>query len=296
MRRSLVMMESNFPAELQPAFSNLETNATPWAFSPSERGDWAIGTDVKTAAENPDFDVLFWVGCAGSFDDRAKKVTLATAELLQKAGINFAILGTEEQCTGDFARRTGNEYLADMLVKGNIETFSRYNVKKIVTFCPHCFNTLKNEYPLFGGNYEVLHHSQLLSEAVADGKLRIKSNGQAVKAVYHDSCYLGRYNNIYDTPRNLIESIPGLTISEPQRNHDKGFCCGAGGGQMFMEETQGKRVNTVRTEELIETGATTIALNCPFCMTMVTDGVKEKDLADQVQVRDIAEILLENVE
>lgn len=294
MRRNLVMMEANFPQEIQPSFTNLENNATPWAFSPSERAEWAEGTGVKTAADNPDFDVLFWVGCAGSYDDRAKKISVAFSKLMQIAGVNFAILGTEEQCNGDIARRAGNEYLADMLVKANIETMNRYNVKKIVTICPHCFNTFKNEYPDFGGNYEVVHHSRFLNELIAAGKLKIKGDGLG-NVAYHDSCYLGRYNAIYKDPRNVISSIPGAKVVEPKRTGDRGFCCGAGGGQMFLEETVGKRVNVERTEELLETGAKTIAANCPFCMTMLTDGVKAKDLED-VQVKDIAEILLEHVE
>lgn len=296
MRRSLVMMESNFPAELQPTFGNLENNATPWAFSASERADWAEGTGVRTAADNPDFDVLFWVGCAGSFDDRAKKISVAFSKLMQIADINFAILGNEEQCNGDVARRTGNEYLADMLVKANIETMNRYNVKKIVTICPHCFNTFKNEYPDFGGNYEVIHHTQFLEELIESGKLKIKKEGmELMNIAYHDSCYLGRYNKIYDEPRKVLNAIPGLNIKEVERSGDRGLCCGAGGGQMFMEETQGKRVNIERSEELIATGCKTIAVNCPFCMTMMTDGVKAKDLED-VSVKDISEILLEHVE
>jgi Fe-S oxidoreductase len=297
MRRSLVMMESNFPQEIQPAMASLENNATPWAFSSAERADWAAGLDIKTAAENPDFDVLFWVGCAGSFDDRAKKISVAFAKLMQAAGVNFAILGTEEQCNGDVARRMGNEYLADMLIKSNIETMSRYNVKKIVTFCPHCFNTLKNEYPDFGGNFEVFHHTEFLNQMIQDGKLKIKPNGSVQKhIVYHDSCYMGRYNNVYEAPRELLHSIPGAKITEPHRHADHGLCCGAGGGRMFMEETVGKRVNIERTEELLATGADTIALNCPFCMTMITDGVKAEDKTESVSVKDISEILLEYIE
>ncbi len=292
MRRSLVMMDANFPALLQNAFSNLETNSTPWAFSPSERADWAEGTGVKTASDNPDFDVLFWVGCAGSFDDRAKKISVAFAKLMQIAGVNFSILGTEEQCNGDIARRAGNEYLADMLVKGNIETLNRYNVKKIVTICPHCFNTMKNEYPDFGGNYEVIHHTQFLMQLIESGKIRLKKD--ALNFAYHDSCYLGRYNNIYDEPRKILNQI-GL-VKEPKRTADKGFCCGAGGAQMFMEETEGKRVNIERTEELLATGSSTLVSNCPFCMTMLTDGVKAKDKVDEIAVKDIAEIILENVQ
>lgn len=297
MRRSLVMMEANFPPEAQPAFTNIENNFTPWAFSASERADWAEGTGVKTAAEDPDFDVLFWVGCAGSYDERAKKITRAFAELMQIANVNFRILGSEERCSGDPARRMGNEYLADTMVKMNVETLNSYNVKKIVTTCPHCFNTLRNEYPAFGGNYEVMHHTQFIRDLTESGKLKVDKSAASPEAVtYHDSCYLGRYNSEYEAPRATLTDIPGLNIIEVNRSKDKGFCCGAGGGRMFMEETVGKRVNVERTEELLATGASTIAVNCPFCMTMITDGVKEKDKMDDVQVKDIAEVLLDHVQ
>lgn len=296
MRRSLVMMEAEFPPILQNTFANLENNATPWAFSQAERADWAQGTGIQTAAEKPEFEYLYWVGCAGSYDDRAKKIALAFSRLLQIAGVDFVILGTEEQCNGDTARRLGNEYLADMMVKANVETLKNYNVKKILTTCPHCFNTFKNEYPDFGGEYEVIHHTVFLRGLIEQGKLKLKNGATAMKDItYHDSCYLGRYNNIFEAPRRTLKSIPGLNIIEPKRTGDKGLCCGAGGGQMFMEETVGKRVNIERTEELLETGAGTIALNCPFCMTMMSDGVKAKD-REEVKVLDIAEILLDSVE
>lgn len=296
MRRSLVMMEAEFPPILQSTFANLENNATPWAFSQAERADWAQGTGIQTAAEKPEFEYLYWVGCAGSYDDRAKKIALAFSKLLQIAGVDFVILGAEEQCNGDTARRLGNEYLADMLVKANVETLNNYNVKKILTTCPHCFNTFKNEFPDFGGNYEVIHHSVFLQQLIDQGKLKMKKGGSDMGNItYHDSCYLGRYNNIYEAPRETLKSVPGLNILEPARSGDKGLCCGAGGGQMFMEETVGKRVNIERTEELLATGAGTIALNCPFCMTMMSDGVKAKD-REEVKVLDIAEILLQNVE
>ncbi len=295
MRRNLAMMEANFSPELQTTFSNLETNSTPWAFSSAERADWAEGLDVPTAADKPDFDILFWVGCAGSYDDRAKKISVAFSKLMQKADINFAILGTEEACNGDVARRAGNEYLANMLITMNMETLTRYDVKKIVTTCPHCFNTFKNEYTDFGANFEVVHHTEFLNQLIKDGKLSLKADSK-MDVAYHDSCYLGRYNDIYDEPRNVITSVPGLNILEPERSHDRGLCCGAGGGQMFMEETEGKRVNIERTEELLSTGASTIASNCPFCMTMISDGVKTKDKDEEVRVLDIAEILLEHVE
>ena len=295
MRRSLVMMEANFPELLQNTFGNLETNSTPWAFPSSERADWAEGLGINTAAELQEFDVLFWVGCAGSFDDRAKKVSVAFSRIMQKAGVNFAILGTEEQCNGDVARRTGNEYLADMMIKANIETLNQYKFKKVVATCPHCFNTFKNDYPTFGANYEVVHHTQFIMELLKDGKLTLKDDKDYIESLtYHDSCYIGRYNNIYDEPRKTLLSVPGLEIKEVKRSKDKGLCCGAGGGQMFLEETAGKRVNIERTEELLSTGTRTIAVNCPFCMTMISDGVKAKE-AD-VKVKDISEIILDNVE
>jgi len=295
MRRSLVMMEANFPELLQNTFGNLETNSTPWAFPSSERADWAEGLGINTAAELQEFDVLFWVGCAGSFDDRAKKVSVAFSRIMQKAGVNFAILGTEEQCNGDVARRTGNEYLADMMIKANIEILNQYKFKKVVATCPHCFNTFKNDYPTFGANYDVIHHTQFIMELINEGKLTLKDNNEYIESLtYHDSCYIGRYNNIYDEPRKTLLSVPGLEIKEVKRSKDKGLCCGAGGGQMFLEETAGKRVNIERTEELLSTGTRTIAVNCPFCMTMISDGVKAKE-AD-VKVKDISEIILDNVE
>jgi Fe-S oxidoreductase/nitrate reductase gamma subunit len=295
MRRSLVLMEANFPPEVQPAFGNMENSFTPWAFSPSERADWAEGMNIKSVADDPEMDVLFWVGCAGSYDERAKRVTRAFAELMQMAGVNFRILGTEERCSGDPARRAGNEYLADMLVKMNVETMNGYNVKTIVTTCPHCLNTLKNDYPQFGGQYEVLHHTQFIRNLTESGKLKVTNKASAAAVAYHDSCYLGRYNDEYEAPRTVLTNVPGLNVINPTRSKDKGFCCGAGGARMFMEEHDGKRVNIERTEELLATGANTIAVNCPFCMTMMNDGVKDKGKVDEVSVRDVSEILLDAI-
>jgi Fe-S oxidoreductase len=213
---------------------------------------------------------------------------------MQIAGIDFAILGTEEKCNGDPARRAGNEYLAQMLITENVGTMSKYKFKKIVTTCPHCFNTIKNEYPQFGGNYEVVHHSDFIVELISSGKLNLSKEKKA-KITYHDSCYLGRYNAIYDSPRNAIKSIPGLSTVEMKRSGDKGFCCGAGGARMFMEETIGKRVNHERTEEALKLNPDVIGTACPFCMTMLTDGVKDKEAVDRVQVKDIAELVLEAI-
>ncbi len=295
MRRYLVLTESKFPSELSITFRNLENNFTPWAFSHSTRGDWAQGLDIKTLSEDSNVEYLLWVGCAGSFDARYKKVAISVAKLLKIAGVSFGILGNEEKCTGDPARRAGNEYLAQMLIQENIQTFSKYNVKKIITICPHCFNTLKNEYPDFGGNYEVYHHVQFLEKLLIEGRLKISKKLDA-KITYHDSCYLGRYNDIYDAPRDILGSINGVKLLEMRRTKDRGLCCGAGGARMFMEEKIGKRINIERTEEALSLNPDTIASACPFCMTMLTDGVKAKEVGDKVQVKDIAEILLEVVE
>lgn len=300
MRRSMVMMEGAFNEEsalLPDVYNNMETNAVPWGgFAHSDRADWAQGLGIKTAAEDASMEVLFWVGCAGSYDERAKKISRAFSELMQIAGVDFRILGTEESCNGDVARRTGNEYLAESLTKTNIETLQRYQVRKIVATCPHCFNTLKNDYPQFGGNFEVIHHTQFIRDLIAEGRLTINRESLNTETItYHDSCYLGRYNDEYEAPRATLSDIPGLNVIEVARSGDKGFCCGAGGGRMFMEETVGERVNINRTNELLATGAETIAVNCPFCTTMITDGVKAADRIDNVKVKDIAEILREHV-
>jgi Fe-S oxidoreductase len=289
-RRNLVMMESRFPTEVQTVFKNMETNSSPWAFSSADRANWAEGLSVSTMAQNPDVDVLLWVGCAGSYDDRNKKVLRAFASILKKAGIRFSILGTEEQCTGDPARRIGNEYLYQTLAKANIETLNRYNVKRIVTACPHCFNTIKNEYKDFGGTYEVFHHSQYIARLISEGKIK-PSKEMNETVTFHDSCYLGRWNNVYEQPRAVLESLPSIRMVEMKSNHDQSMCCGAGGGRMWMEETIGKRVNIARTAQALATNAGIIAASCPFCMTMMNDGVKAKEMTDKVKVMDIAELV-----
>lgn len=296
MRRYLAMTESSFPEEAATTFGNLETQSNPWGMDNGTRGDWARGTGVTTMAEKSDVDYLFWVGCAGSFDDRYKKVTRSVANIMQKANVSFSILGSEEKCNGDTARRLGNEYLANMQIQENIETLKRYNVKKVVTGCPHCFNTLKNEYPDFGFQAEVVHHSELIADLTKSGRLK---PGQSVPAAsqltYHDSCYLGRHNGVYDSPREAVAAVPGVTMTELPRSREKGFCCGAGGGRMWLEEKEGSRINENRAQEVIASGATTVATACPFCMTMMTDGVKAHGKSDSVQVKDIAEIVSDSL-
>ncbi|AHG91466.1 protein of unknown function DUF224 cysteine-rich region domain protein [Gemmatirosa kalamazoonensis] len=295
LRRELVLTESRFPEELQPAFTSMERNGSPWAFSPAARAEWAEGLDIPTMAEafergeRP--EILFWVGCMGSFDDRAKKITVAFARVLQAAKVNFAILGQEESCNGDPARRMGNEYLYQMLAKGAIETLDRYEVKTVVTFCPHCFHQIGNEFPQLGGNYEVIHHTTFIDRLLTDGRIPLSDeHASRLTMVYHDSCYLGRYNDVYDAPRaTLRRALPVVNLVEPKRTRSRGLCCGAGGGRMWMEETAGKRINIERTEELLATGAEAIAVACPFCMTMVTDGVTAK--GSEVPVLDVSEVV-----
>jgi Fe-S oxidoreductase len=289
-RRYLVLTESRFPKELIPAFKNLETVYNPWGFDPESREDWAKDLDVRTMAKaDYNIEILYWVGCAGAYDARYQKVSRAMVRLMNAAGVNFAILGKEEKCNGDPARRSGNEYLAQMLISENVETLNRYGVRKIVASCPHCFNTLKNEFPQFGGTYEVLHHTMFLNQLIRSGKLKIPARTEE-KIAFHDSCYAGRYNGIYDDPRDLI-AYAGARLTEMARSRSRGLCCGAGGARMFMEERVGKRINIERTEEALSLNPDTIATECPFCMTMLTDGVKAKNADERVPVRDVAEIL-----
>lgn len=251
-----------------------------------------VTTAATLAAEGKTPEVLFWVGCAGSFDQRAQKVTVAFIKILEHLKINYAVLGNEESCTGDPAKRAGNEFLFQMMALQNIEVLNGYGIKKIVTACPHCFNILKNEYPSLGGNYEVVHHSTFLQHLLDEGKLTIEGGAfKGKKVTYHDSCYLGRANDIYEAPRKLIEELD-VDLVEMKRAKTKGLCCGAGGGQMFKEEEKGKlRVNQERTEDAVETGADLVAVACPFCNTMMTDGIKGKELQDKIKVLDIAELI-----
>lgn len=259
--------------------------------------EFKVPTMAEMSANNEQPEILFWVGCAGSFDDRYKKVTIAFCKILQKVGIKFAVLGTEESCTGDPARRAGNEFLFQMQAAMNIEVLNGYGVRKIVTACPHCFNTLKNEYPELGGNYEVIHHSTYLQELINSGNVKLAGGGEfkGQKITYHDSCYLGRANDVYEAPRSVLEALDADLV-EMKRCKTKGLCCGAGGGQMFKEPETGKKdINIERIEEALETGASTIAVACPFCMVMMSDGVKNKSKEDSVKVYDLAELLLSSM-
>jgi Fe-S oxidoreductase len=299
MRRYLTLMESDFPTELGKMYNSLDNQENPWGLPQNTRGDWAKGlpkeVPVVDGSAALGHEYLFWVGCAGSFDDKARKVTIATAKLLQRAGVDFAVLGPSEKCTGDPARRSGNEYIFQMLAMQNVEALNAMGVKKIITLCPHCFNTLNNEYPQLDGHYEVVHHSQLLELLISSGKLHLDDATLEERVVYHDSCYLGRHNDVYGAPRNVIGSLKGIQIVEAPRNGTKGMCCGAGGARMWMEEDLGKKVNTERARELLDTGSSRIATACPFCYIMLDDGAKEHG-RDDVIVQDISMHLLEAIE
>ncbi len=290
LRRHLVLMESKFAQEVKLFFKNMETNYNPWTIGFATRGDWAKDLKLKILAEDSNVEFLFWVGCAGSFDERNKKVSRTLVNLLEKANINFGILGTEEMCCGETLRRMGNEYLAQILMQQNIELFNKYGVKKIITYCPHCLNTFKNEYPRFGGSYEVFHHSEFLWDLVQNKKLKLSTSVE-MSAVYHDSCYLGRYNGIYDAPRRLLESIEDTRLLEMRRSKDRSFCCGAGGGRMWMEETLGKRINQMRVDQAVQTNASVLASACPYCLTMLGDGIKEKEMEQLISAFDVAELV-----
>ncbi len=295
MRRYLVMTESKMPQELSATFRNNDTNGNPWGLGSDARMEWAEGLGVKTMAEQPDAEILYWVGCAGAYDDRNKKIAIAFVKLLQKANVNFAVLGTEETCCGDWVRRAGNEYAFQALAKQNIETLNKYKVKKIVTACPHGYYTLKHDYPEFGGTYEVIHHSEFIQQLIKEGRLKpVKAMEKTV--TYHDSCYLGRHNNIYEAPRDIVSAVPQVRMVEMKRSHANSFCCGAGGARMWLEEKEGDRINRVRTAEALSVNPDVIATACPFCMTMIDDGVKDKGVEDNVKVLDVAEIVQRSLE
>lgn len=289
LRTYQVSMESAFPSEAQQAFRNMETNGNPWGIGWQKRADWAKDLDVPTLEENPDAEYVYWPGCSGAFDARSRKVATAFVSLLKEAGVNFAIIGNAEKCCGDSARRLGNEYVYYLLASENIETLNSYGVKKIVTQCPHCMHALSVDYPQMGGNYEVIHHSQLLADLVSHGKLH-PSKCDFDTVTYHDSCYLGRYHDIFEQPRDVLKST-GAQIVEMNRNHSRSFCCGAGGGHMWLEEKEGSRINNMRAQQALDTKAEALVTACPFCLTMLSDGIAAQD--KQIPVKDMAEILLD---
>jgi len=299
MRRQQVLVESTFPDEAARVFKNVETQGNPWGIGSNRRAEWCDDLAVPRASETKDFEYLFFVGCAGAFDDRQKKVSRAIVKLLRAANVKFAILGEEETCTGDAARRLGNEYLFQMQAAANVERLNAYGVKRILVQCPHCLNTLKNELPQFGGNYEVVHHAELIARLVSEGRLRPEAaaslGGRPV--TFHDPCYLARWNGVTDAPRQALGAVPGLALREMERNRTQGFCCGAGGGRMWLEEKLGTRINQNRVEEASRTlgDGGVVATGCPFCLTMIRDGVNELGREEKVKVLDVAEIVAEGV-
>jgi Fe-S oxidoreductase/nitrate reductase gamma subunit len=291
LRRGLVLTEDRYPEELTRAFKSLETNSNPWGFGRDSRADWAEGLGVKLWDKDRPTEYLYFIGCNGSFDNRGKKISTAVVTSLQSAGVDFSILGMEEGCTGDPARRAGNEYLFDMLATQNVETFKEKGIRKIITHCPHCFNSLKNEYPAFGVQYEVIHHSELLAQLIKDGKIA-SSEKSGEKVVVHDSCYMGRHNQVYEAPREtLAEKIQPDSIVEVETSRERGSCCGAGGARFLLEEKVGSKMSHNRVDELMVTKPDTIAVSCPYCVLMLEDALKAKGLADKVKVKDISEFL-----
>ena len=297
MRRNLVMEQGSLPQSAETALRSIETRGNPGFGTTHGRADWTEGLEVPIAAEvgTENIDVLFWVGCAGSLEDRSIRVAQSVTKIMQKAGVKFAILGNEETCTGDPAKRMGNEYLYQTLASRNIEVLERYGVKRILTMCPHCFNTIKNEYPYLGGNYEVLHYSQFVNELIDQKKIKFVASLDT-SLTYHDSCYLGRHNGVFDEPREVANQIPGVELIEMSRCRENGFCCGAGGGQMWMDNKRGEKVNHLRTSQFLETNATTVAVSCPFCLQMFEEGISAKGLQDKHDAKDIIEILAESLD
>ena len=306
MRRNMVMIESDFPAELNGLFKNVEQKGNPWGMNASMRNAWIeeVDFDVRVFGMDgedvipDDVEYLFWVGCAGAYEDRAKRTTKAVAELMNVAGVEFMVLGEGETCTGDPARRAGNEFLFQMQAMQNVEVLNEIKAKKIVVTCPHCLNTIGREYPQLDGHYEVVHHTQLLAQLLRDKKLTPVKHVDE-KVTYHDPCYLGRHNKIYVPPRELVAAVPGVNLVEMERSVEKSFCCGAGGARMWMEETIGERVNVNRSDEALGTGATKIAVGCPFCNVMLNDGTTQRKqegaASEDVEVLDVAALLLQSV-
>ncbi|MFC1980583.1 (Fe-S)-binding protein, partial [Chloroflexota bacterium] len=294
-RRNLVLEQASIPETAASALRSIETRGHPWRGTTATRTDWTEGLDVKILAEDSDIDILYWVGCTEALEDRSIKVAQAIGKLLKQAGVKYGILGTEESCCGEPAHRLGNEYLFQVQAEKNIELLKGYNIKRIVTDCPHCYNTIKNEYPQFGGEFEVVHHSELIASLLKEGKLSItKGNGGSV--TYHDACYLGRYNGLYEPPRQILSKMPALKLVELEQNRKRGFCCGGGGGHMWLEERIGTRINELRTEQAIETKAQIVATACPYCLQMFEDAIKAKAVEESLKVMDIAELVEQAME
>ncbi len=292
-RRHLVLMENIFPEQIQAAYRGMERTGNPWNIAPEQRLAWADGLNVPTVVENPEAEILWWVGCAPATDPQAQKAARAFARVLNAAKVNFAVLGSQERCNGDPARRSGNEYLFYELANNNVETLNRLTPKRIVTTCPHCLHTLKNEYPAFGGNYNVIHHTQLILELTEQERLKIRARGSSERVSFHDPCYLGRHNGVYSEPRKALISA-GIKVNELHRNRAKSFCCGAGGAQMWKEEEQGtERVSTNRLREAQAMGITLLTVSCPFCITMLSDAAR--DSGETIQIQDVAEIIAERL-
>jgi Fe-S oxidoreductase len=300
MRRQQVLVDAAFPEEAARVFKNIETQGNPWGIGSNKRTEWCADLAIPRASDGGDYEYLFFVGCAGAFDDRQKKVSRAIVQILREANVSFAILGDEETCNGEAARRLGNEYLYQMQAQANVDLLNGYGVKKILTQCPHCLNTIANEFPQFGGKFEVVHHTQLIARLVKDGRLHPEAaaalEGQTV--TFHDPCYLARWNGITEAPREALGAVPGLELREMPRNRRQGFCCGAGGGRFWLEEKLGTRVNQNRVDEAAETlgaGGGIVATGCPFCLTMVKDGVNETGREETMKVMDVAEIVAQGL-
>ena len=298
MRQNKVLTEGDFPAELARAYKGMENNNNPWGIGFDQRDAWAAGLEIPRvsdiAKKGGEIPIVYWIGCAGSFDDRNKKITLAMVKILKATGVPFAILGQEEGCCGDPARRTGNEYLFQTLIQQNIEKLNTYKVKKILTHCPHCLHTIGTEYPQFGGNFEVVHHTQFLEDLMRNGKLKL-TNEVKLSIAWHDSCYLSRYHNIFSAPRDLVKAIPGATLVEMPRHESRAVCCGAGGGRFWMEETIGEKINNHRAKEGIECQTQAIGSACPYCLVMMRDGVAALGKSETVRTLDLAEIVAQAI-
>jgi Fe-S oxidoreductase len=294
LRRYLVLEQSTIPETAEGALRSIENRGHPWRGTTLTRTDWAQGLDIKTLAEDPDIDILFWVGCTEALEERSVKIAQLLAKVMKQAGIKFGILGMEESCCGDPARRLGNEYLFQMQAQKNIEVLNGYQVKKIVTACPHCYNTLKNEYPQFNGNFEVIHHSELIANLLEESKIKTNKGDYGV-ITYHDSCYLGRHNDIYEAPRQILKYLPDIKLVEMEQNKKRGFCCGGGGGRMWLEESIGQRISENRIDQVIATKAQLVATACPYCLQMFDDAIKAKQAEETLKVKDIAELIAESV-